>query len=66
MQLVKNIFLSKKRAFTRKMAEGVLAIRLEQILSKDQILEMYLNQVYWGHSGRICNDGGFNSSARGI
>ena len=50
MQLVKNLFLSHKRAFTRKLAEAVLAIRLEQILNKDQILEMYLNQVYWGHN----------------
>jgi len=50
MQLVKNLFLSPKRAFSRKVAEGVLALRLEQILTKDQILEMYLNQVYWGHN----------------
>lgn len=50
MQLVKNLFLSHKRAFTRKLAEAVLAIRLEQILTKDEILEMYLNQVYWGHN----------------
>jgi penicillin-binding protein 1A len=59
MQLVKNLFLSQKRAFTRKLAEGVLAIRLEQILSKDQILEMYLNQVYWGH-----NNYGVQTAAR--
>ncbi|MBE8969608.1 penicillin-binding protein [Nostocales cyanobacterium LEGE 12452] len=59
MQLVKNIFLSKKRAFTRKIAEAVLAIRLEQILDKDQILEMYLNQVYWGH-----NNYGVQTAAR--
>ncbi|MEA5506917.1 transglycosylase domain-containing protein [Halotia wernerae UHCC 0503] len=50
MQLAKNIFLSRKRALSRKIAEAVLAIRLEQILSKDRILEMYLNQVYWGHN----------------
>ena len=50
MQLVKNIFLSPKRKVSRKIAEAVLAIRLEQILTKDQILEMYLNQVYWGHN----------------
>lgn len=50
MQLVKNIFLSQKRMFSRKIAEAVLAIRLEQIFKKDQILEMYLNQVYWGHN----------------
>jgi 1A family penicillin-binding protein len=59
MQLVKNLFLSHKRAVTRKIAEGVLAIRLEQILSKDQILEMYLNQVYWGH-----NNYGVQTAAR--
>ncbi len=59
MQLVKNLFLSQKRAFTRKLAEGVLAIRLEQILSKDQILELYLNQVYWGH-----NNYGVQTAAR--
>jgi len=59
MQLVKNLFLSQKRAFTRKLAEAVLAIRLEQILSKDQILEMYLNQVYWGH-----NNYGVQTAAR--
>ncbi|MEA5580125.1 transglycosylase domain-containing protein [Nodularia harveyana UHCC-0300] len=59
MQLVKNLFLSQKRAYTRKLAEGVLAIRLEQILSKDQILEMYLNQVYWGH-----NNYGVQTAAR--
>lgn len=50
MQLVKNLFLSRERAFSRKVAEAVLAIRLEQIFKKDQILEMYLNQVYWGHN----------------
>ncbi|MBV9389587.1 MAG: PBP1A family penicillin-binding protein, partial [Chroococcidiopsidaceae cyanobacterium CP_BM_ER_R8_30] len=50
MQLVKNVFLSPKRQFSRKIAEAVLAIRLEQILTKNQILEMYLNQVYWGHN----------------
>ena len=50
MQLVKNLFLSRKRTFSRKVAEGVLAIRVEQIFGKDQILEMYLNQVYWGHN----------------
>ncbi|WP_315787969.1 transglycosylase domain-containing protein [Fischerella sp. JS2] len=59
MQLVKNLFLSQKRAFTRKIAEAVLAIRLEQVLTKDEILEMYLNQVYWGH-----NNYGVQTAAR--
>lgn len=50
MQLVKNIFLTPERTISRKVAEAVLALRLEQTLSKDEILEMYLNQVYWGHN----------------
>ncbi|NET69812.1 MAG: penicillin-binding protein, partial [Sphaerospermopsis sp. SIO1G2] len=59
MQLVKNIFLSQRRTFTRKLAEAVLAIRLEQILTKNEILELYLNQVYWGH-----NNYGVQTAAR--
>ncbi|MBW4644289.1 MAG: penicillin-binding protein [Goleter apudmare HA4340-LM2] len=59
MQLVKNLFLSQKRVFTRKIVEAVLAIRLEQVFSKDEILEMYLNQVYWGH-----NNYGVQTAAR--
>jgi penicillin-binding protein 1A len=50
MQLIKNLFLSQKREFTRKLAESVLSIRLEQVFRKEKILEMYLNQVYWGHN----------------
>ena len=50
MQLVKNLFLSRDRAISRKIAEAVLSLRLEQVFEKDQILEMYLNQVYWGHN----------------
>lgn len=50
MQLVKNIFLSHKRTVSRKLAEAVLAIRVEQIFNKDEILEMYLNNIYWGHN----------------
>jgi penicillin-binding protein 1A len=50
MQLVKNLFLSPEKTISRKTAEAVLSLRLEQIFSKDDILEMYLNQVYWGHN----------------
>ncbi len=50
MQLIKNLFLTPERAISRKVAEAVLALRLEQIFNKDEILEMYLNQVYWGHN----------------
>lgn len=50
MQLVKNLFLTPERALSRKVAEAVLAMRLEQVFTKDQIFEMYMNQVYWGHN----------------
>jgi 1A family penicillin-binding protein len=50
MQLVKNIFLSHERTYSRKLAESVLALRVEQIFKKDEILEMYLNNIYWGHN----------------
>jgi penicillin-binding protein 1A len=50
MQLVKNIFLSSDRTFSRKLSEAVLAIRVEQVFDKDQIMEMYLNNIYWGHN----------------
>ncbi|WP_008311764.1 transglycosylase domain-containing protein [Leptolyngbya sp. PCC 6406] len=50
MQLVKNLFLSPDQTISRKVAEAVLSLRLEQIFEKDQVLEMYLNQVYWGHN----------------
>jgi len=50
MQLVKNVFLSPERALSRKLAEAVLALRVEQVFSKDEILEMYLNTIYWGHN----------------
>lgn len=50
MQLVKNLFLSPTAKLSRKVAEAVLAIRMEQILDKNEILELYLNQIYWGHN----------------
>ncbi|MCE3234950.1 MAG: penicillin-binding protein family [Vampirovibrio sp.] len=48
-QLVKNLFLSPERALTRKIAEALLAMRVERHYDKNKILEMYLNQVYWGN-----------------
>lgn len=50
MQLVKNLFLNRERSYNRKLAEAVLSMRIEQIFSKDEILEMYLNNIYWGHN----------------
>ncbi|HYE29556.1 MAG TPA: PBP1A family penicillin-binding protein [Allosphingosinicella sp.] len=47
-QLARNIFLTNSRTFGRKVREGVLALALERRFSKDQILELYLNRVYFG------------------
>ena len=47
-QLARNIFLTNSRTFGRKVKEGVLALALEWKFSKDQILELYLNRVYFG------------------
>jgi penicillin-binding protein 1A len=48
-QLVKNLFLTPERSIGRKIAEAVLAMRVEHYYEKNKILEMYLNQVYWGN-----------------
>ncbi|MCG9891176.1 MAG: penicillin-binding protein [Thermosynechococcaceae cyanobacterium MS004] len=49
-QLVKNLFLTPREAISRKVTEAVLAMRVEKLFKKDEILEMYLNQIYWGHN----------------
>jgi penicillin-binding protein 1A len=47
-QLAKNLFLSPDRTMTRKIQEALLAVWLEQRFTKDEILEIYLNRVYFG------------------
>jgi penicillin-binding protein 1A len=47
-QLARNVFLSHERTFDRKLKEIALAIEIERNYSKDQILEMYFNQIYYG------------------
>ncbi|TMM47137.1 transglycosylase domain-containing protein [Qipengyuania marisflavi] len=47
-QLARNVFLNNNRSLDRKMREGVLALALEAKFSKQQILELYLNKVYFG------------------
>jgi penicillin-binding protein 1A len=47
-QLARNIFLTNNRNFIRKFKEAILAMALERKFSKDQILELYLNRVYFG------------------
>lgn len=48
-QVVKNFMLSPERSFERKVHELILARRLEQALTKQEILELYLNEIYLGH-----------------
>jgi penicillin-binding protein 1A len=49
MQVARNFFLSKERTLTRKFNEVLLAFKIEANLSKDQILALYVNQIYLGH-----------------
>jgi penicillin-binding protein 1A len=48
-QLTKVLFLTPDKSLERKLKEAILALELERRYSKDRILEMYLNQVYFGH-----------------
>ncbi len=48
MQVARNVYLSSEKTFTRKIYEILLTFKLEHLLSKDQILEIYLNQIYLG------------------
>ncbi|MGK3112569.1 peptidoglycan glycosyltransferase/peptidoglycan DD-transpeptidase MrcA [Candidatus Pantoea formicae] len=48
-QLARNFFLSPERTLMRKIKEAFLAIRIEQLLTKDEILELYLNKIYLGY-----------------
>ncbi len=48
-QVVKSLLLSPERSFTRKIREAILAYRIEKHLTKEEILFLYLNQIYLGH-----------------
>ncbi|HQR50093.1 MAG TPA: penicillin-binding protein 1A [Methylophilaceae bacterium] len=48
MQVARNFFLSSEKTLKRKAGEALLAMKIEQNLSKDQILELYINQIYLG------------------
>lgn len=56
-QLAKNLFLSPKKTFSRKLLEIPMALSLERHLSKDQLLELYLNEVYLGQEGAVAIHG---------
>lgn len=48
MQVARNFYLSREKTFTRKLLEVLLAFKIESELSKDAILELYMNQIYLG------------------
>ena len=50
MQLARNAFLSQEKTFTRKLNEIIWTIQIERKFTKEEILERYLNEVYFGHS----------------
>ena len=49
MQVAKNFFLTSERSFSRKITEILLALQIERELSKEEILELYVNKIYLGH-----------------
>ncbi len=49
MQVARNFFLSREQTFSRKFNEILLALKIEQSLSKEEILELYLNKIYLGN-----------------
>nr|WP_314858188.1 PBP1A family penicillin-binding protein [uncultured Undibacterium sp.] len=59
MQVARNFFLTREKTITRKLREIMLARRIEDALTKDQILELYMNQIYLGQRTH-----GFSSAAR--
>ena len=48
MQVARNFYLSTEKTFTRKIYEILLALKIENLLTKDQILELYMNQIFLG------------------
>ena len=49
MQVARNVYLSAEKSYTRKIYEILLTFKLEHLLTKDQILEIYMNQIFLGH-----------------
>ncbi len=68
-QLVKNALLSNEKTYSRKLQEIVLAIKMEKQFSKDEILEMYLNTIYFGSNAYGIENASkiyFNKSAKDL
>lgn len=59
MQVARNFFLSREKTYNRKLYEILLALKIERNLTKDQILELYINQIYLGQRAY-----GFSAAAR--
>jgi len=59
MQVARNFFLSPEKTYTRKLKEALLAFKIERELSKDEILELYINKIFLGHRAY-----GFAAAAR--
>jgi penicillin-binding protein 1A len=59
MQVARNFFLSNEKTLSRKLSEAMLAMKIEHNLSKDKILELYINQIYLGQRAY-----GFEAAAR--
>lgn len=53
-QLAKNLFLSDERTIRRKLIELIYTLKLEMRYTKDEILTMYINEIYWGHGTWGC------------
>jgi penicillin-binding protein 1A len=58
MQVARNFYLSTEKTFTRKIYEILLALKIESLLGKDQILELYMNQIFLGQRAN-----GFSAAA---
>ncbi len=58
MQVAKNVYLSNEKTYTRKIYELLLTFKLEHLLSKEQILEIYMNQIFLGNRAH-----GFSAAA---
>ncbi len=63
-QVVRTFFLTREKSYRRKIAEAVRAMALEDILEKDEILELYLNSVYFGQQPDGRSVGGVAAAAR--
>jgi len=66
-QVAKSLFLTPERSYTRKLKEAILAYKIDHYLTKEEILNLYLNQIYLGHGTygiEAAAQGYFGKSAR--